>query len=150
MKTFVYGQDKKVAQFCMERIHGITDFGLYSTIGIARDGELIAGIVYNNYSGNDICAHIATVPDSKWCDEDVMRVLCEYPLIQLGCNRVTCLIPTRNQRSFRLCQYFGFKQEGLMRKAFVDDDGILMGLLKEECPWIGEANGQECKATGTA
>lgn len=150
MKTLVYGQDERIAKFCMERIKGITSFGLFTTLGIERDGELIAGVVYNNYSGNDICGHIAAVSGSKWCDEHVMRAICSYPLVQLGCNRVTCLIPTRNQRSFELCKYFGFKQEGLMRKAFVDDDGILMGILKEECPWIGEHNGQECKPADAA
>lgn len=60
-----------------------------------------------------------------------------YPFGQLGVERVTTLIPARNERALRFNEGLGFQREGLCRLGFGDDDCVIMGLLKREAPkWM--------------
>ena len=47
----VYGQDERVGKFVAKGLHdvdGLEDFGKFVSIGIEKDGDIVAGAVYNN------------------------------------------------------------------------------------------------------
>ena len=48
-------------------------------------------------------------------------------------------IRASNKKSLRLTKAFGFKVEGVIRNGYnkpMVEDKILLGMLREECPWI--------------
>ena len=51
---------------------------------------------------------------------------------QLRVARVTGLLRGKNKKARRINEHFGFKLEGIMRKAFVDDDLHVYGFLAED------------------
>lgn len=58
-----------------------------------------------------------------------------YVFHELKCQRVTSLIYDELKHSQRLSRICGFKKEGVLRKAGVEgQDVIIMGLLKDELP----------------
>jgi len=138
MKSIVYGQDERVMKWVGERLDE-TDFGPGSiAIGLERDGELIAGVVYNMYSKASICMNVAAVPGKDWLSRSFLYATFAYPFVQLKCNRVTALVKMNNEISKKFVQSLGWKPEGCMRKASTDgQDMLVYGMLREECRWIG-------------
>lgn len=141
MKTVIYGQDERVCKWVADKVSE-SDFLLARAIGLEEDGELIAGVVYENYTGKNITMHVAAVPGKRWLNREFLFRSFAYPFLQLGCNRVTGLVKEDNHDARKFDEHLGFKKEGLLRKACDDgSDLILYGMLKEECRWIGNRNG---------
>lgn len=111
-------------------------FDNFSALGNIRDGELVAGVIYNHYSGVNICAHIAGAPGKNWLTRDFLYAMFDYPFNQLGVNRITGLVPKKNKQARKFDQHLGFKYEGNMRGALPDDDMLVYGMLKDECKWL--------------
>jgi hypothetical protein len=112
-----------VARFVSDRL----GFGLcppYVTLGIERDGQIIAGAILNHFEGADI--HI-TVAGHGWN----RRFLCaigEYVFDKLGCQRMTFI--TEQSSVVRLAERLGGKIEGMMRNHFgFGRNGTIIGVL---------------------
>lgn len=141
MKTVIYGQDKRICTWVAERV-AETEFISARGLGLEQGGELIAGVVYENYTGKNITMHVAAVPGKRWLNKDFLYRSFAYPFLQLNCNRVTGLVKADNLEAQKFDEHLGFKREGLLRQACEDGtDLILYGMLKTECRWIGNKNG---------
>ena len=130
---------ERVGDFVAEKIKYVEGgYKDYEAIGLEKDGDLIAGVVYTNYneSDGDIQLHIAaTTP--RWCTKNTIRMFLDYPFNQLDCVRVTCLCAEDNPRIATFLDGIGFTREGILRKAFGRKvDAIIFGMLKEECHWF--------------
>ncbi|TDN70396.1 GNAT family protein [Paraburkholderia sp. BL10I2N1] len=137
MIDFIYGEDARVTAWVARRI-GVK-FGDTTAIGVERDGELIAGVVYDRYTGNDICMHVAAEPGARWATKQAMFRFFVYPFVQLKCSRVTGLVGANNHAARRFDEHVGFVQEGLLRRGMEDgSDLIVYGMLREECRWISD------------
>ena len=138
MSIVVYDRQQRILAWVGERIDE-PNFGLGShAIGLEQNGELIAGVVYNMFTGSSICMHVAAIPGKRWMTREFLWRAFAYPFIQLGCNRVTGLVRVDNFAAQRFDEHLGFKREGLMRRACTDGtDMILYGMLREECRWLG-------------
>lgn len=144
--TLIFGRDEELALWVGLRC-GAT-FSLYKSIGVELDGSVSAAVVYSNYRDGNIEATIAA-DDPRWCRKGVLASLFYYPFVQLGCRRITCLIRHDNERSIRLCEGLGFVREGRCRKIFGEEDGLVYGLIREECRWISASQrGQVQTAQG--
>jgi RimJ/RimL family protein N-acetyltransferase len=103
----------------------------FEAVGVARDGRLIGGVIYVEYrevapGEHDIRMHCAT-----------LRAFFQYPFEQLRCCRVTGVVARANKRALDLNRRLGFKIEGCIRDGYgTGKDGLLMGMLKDECVWI--------------
>ena len=136
MLSLVFGRDAEIAEFVRARApHAENGFDRYTTIGIARDGQLICGVVYNEYRTHSIHASIAS-SDPRWADRRTLRAIFSYPFVQLGCGRITTYCGASMLSVRRFNERLGFTQEGLLRRGFGDDDCVVFGMLREECRWI--------------
>lgn len=111
-------------------------FENYSALGLVTDGELVAGVVYNHFTGVNIMAHIAGKPGRKWLTREFLFAMFDYPFNDLGVRRITGLVPKKNKDARRFDEHLGFEYEGNMRNALADDDMIIYGMLREKCKWL--------------
>jgi RimJ/RimL family protein N-acetyltransferase len=118
-----------------ERIPHVDDWGVFEAIGLEHDGQIVAATIYNHYTGPNIMTSIAGAPGRRWLTRAYLRAIFRYPFVQLGVRRITALVATRNADSIRFVTHLGFKREGLMRHAAVDDDLIVFGMTREECKY---------------
>lgn len=136
MKTLVFNLPA-VNDFVAQHLgHGERFKPSDPSVGLLHNGKLIAGVVFNNYSGVDIYLSVAAV-EPGWLNRAFLRAVFRYPFVQLGCRRVTGLVRVDNHAARKFDEHLGFKFEGLMRQA--DEDGcdmIVYGMLKDECRWI--------------
>ncbi|MEM5400876.1 GNAT family protein [Paraburkholderia unamae] len=106
-------------------------------IGIVEAGELIAAVVYDRYTGHDICMHVAALPGKHWCSPEFRRTAFSYPFGQLNCRRVTGLVAASNTAARKFDEHLGFVLEGTMRQCAEDGGDLLVyGMLRDECRWI--------------
>lgn len=132
----IYGEEDRLLPWALERI-GIEAFrrDAYS-LGLEREGVLVAVVVYDGFSRCDCNMHLASDGSGKWMNKAILAASFAYPFIQLRLNRVTGLVPAKNDEALKLNEHLGFVREGLCLKALPDDDMVVMGLLRENCRWV--------------
>jgi RimJ/RimL family protein N-acetyltransferase len=133
----VLDQRERCGEWARARIPYVPSWGdWYQAIGLERDGELVAVVVFNLYSGADVAMHIAAVPGRRWMTRQFLRAAFRYPFIQLGCRRVSGFVPVTNLDAQRFDEHLGFRREGLMREALPNgEDVIVYGMLERESRW---------------
>ena len=105
-------------------------------IGYERNGRIVQGVVFTDYSGANIQIHIACDPAYSFYPTFVAAAM-DYPFRQLQCRRVTAFIPCKNVRSRSLAAHFGGVPEGVLMDALDDDDLIVYGLLRRNAQhWL--------------
>lgn len=136
MKRIVWDQPERVMQFVAART-GEDCYRDYSAIGLERDGEIIAGVVYCAHSGPNVITHIASDGTRAWLTPAYLGAIFRYPFMQLRCARITAIVRADNADSIRFVVHLGFREEGRMRQAEADGtDLIIFGMLRSECRFI--------------
>jgi RimJ/RimL family protein N-acetyltransferase len=106
-------------------------------IGLRSDGELIAGVLYDDYNGSNIWMHVAAKPGRRWLTRGYLYTCFAYPFIQCNCQRVTGWVEASNTDSLRFTEHLGFKQEAVLKRAAPNgDDVILYVMFREDCRFI--------------
>lgn len=126
-----------VVDWVNKRIVSDDDFDYQSPcIGRIKQGKLVGGVVYTNYTKTSINMNVAADGDG-WINRTFIRKAFAYPFIQLGCHRITALVRADNEVALRFNERLGFKREGVIRQGEEDGcDLILLGMLKDECKWL--------------
>ncbi|GAB6854041.1 GNAT family N-acetyltransferase [Asaia astilbis] len=118
--------DARIPRFLGERL-GVAFYPPFTTMGLERNGEIIAAFLFNIYTGPDI--HV-TIAGSGWTRR-FLREMGQYLFEQLKVERFTAI--TENQSVVDIVKRVGGRKEGLLRNHFGPDrDGILLGVLKNE------------------
>ena len=118
--------DERVAKFVGDRCEAII-YPPYTAMGIERNGEIIAGAVFNAYTGSDIEVTVAGGPFSRTFISEVGR----YVFEQVGCLRLS--ITTMKPEVIKIAQRLGAQTEGLKRNHFgKGKDGTVLGILRED------------------
>lgn len=129
----VTGRDVDVAALVGASI-GAAIVPPYVGIGVERDGVLVGGAIFNVYTGSDI---YLTIAGKGILRRPFMRALAEYAFIKAGCRRVSMTVKLHNECGIhKLAEKCGFVVEGMRKRAYPDDDGVLYGLLPENFPWL--------------
>ncbi len=127
---------ERVGKWVLERVPNVEGWGPFEAIGLEKHGALVAGTVYNYYSGTNIVMSWAAVPGKRWLTREYLQAIFRYPFMQLQCRRVTGYIASRNSDSLRFATKLGAKMEGVLEHYLPDDDVVVMGILKENCRWL--------------
>lgn len=130
----VLGQDERVADWTKARIPHAHSWGAMAAIGVEdATGELIAGVVFNNYRPEYKSIEISTASSSaRWLTKSLISGIFAYPFAQLGCQRVTAATPRNAHTARQFLETFGFIPEGIVRLGFGSQDALLFGLLASE------------------
>lgn len=108
---------------------------LYSTLGLLNgDDELVAGVVYNGYEHPNILLHVSV----EFVTPAFIAAMLHYPFVQLGCTRITGIIPQLNVHSRQFAEHIGGKLEGTMIKAAPNGDNYcIYGMQVEDAQrWL--------------
>jgi RimJ/RimL family protein N-acetyltransferase len=118
--------DERVARFVSDKL-GFTLCPPFTAMGLEKDGEIVAGAVFNHFEGADL--HV-TVAGSGWTRGFLVAVG-TYVFDQLGCERMTAITCCPEVMGF--AERLGGKREGVLRRHFgPSKDGTIFGILREE------------------
>lgn len=116
----------EVARFVSDRL----DFALcppFTSMGIERDGKIVAGVLFNHFEGSD--CHV-TVAGTGWT-RAFLRAVGAYVFGQLECERMTFV--TEQPAVEKLACRLGGAIEGRLRNHFgCGRDGVIIGVLRAD------------------
>lgn len=106
-------------------------------IGLKQDGQMIAGVLYDDYNGSNVWMHVAAIPGKRWMSRDYLFTCFAYPFVQLQCKRITGWVEASNHDARRFDEHLGFKQEAVLKHAARDGGDVLMYVMfREDCRFI--------------
>lgn len=118
--------DERVLKFVSDAL-GVSLFPPFTVIGIEKNNEIVAGVVFNCFEGADV--HI-TVAGHGW-NRGFYAEVGDYVFRQLGYGRMTAI--TEDHKVARLAEKLGGQIEGRMRNHFgAGRDAFIIGILKDE------------------
>lgn len=135
MAELIYDQCDRLVGWA-ESIIGVTFRPDAKAIGLGDSKNLKAVVVFDDFSECDCNMHLATNGTGHDLSRSLFVAAFSFPFIQLKLNRVTGMVPTKNLQAFNLNTKMGFRLEGIARKAIIDDDLYILGMLREECRFI--------------
>lgn len=110
-------------------------YGLSAGIGMEKDGELIAGVVYNEWNHVNINMHVAAI-GHNWMTREYLWMCFDYPFNQLRVKRITAFIEDENEQAIKFDTHLGFKYETRMKDAYVNGDILIYVMRREDCRWL--------------
>lgn len=118
--------DDRVARYVGARC-GTIIYPPFTCMGIERDGEIIAGVVFNSFTGTDVAVTVA----GERFTRGFIAAVGEYVFKQMGCLRMS--ITTEQPKVIEIAKRLNAQTEGCKRNHFgIGRDGIVLGILKED------------------
>jgi RimJ/RimL family protein N-acetyltransferase len=118
-----------VSRMVFGRERGI---GKFVSMGVIRKGELIAGVLYHNWSSESEAIEItAAASDPRWLTKKTLRAVFEYPFQQIGCQAVVARIAESNKRARRIWRAVGSEEYIIPRLRGRHEAEVVMILTDE-------------------
>ena len=135
MLEYIYRHDDLVTDFVVTQLPVNRNLsGKMVAIGVAENGELIAGIVYHNYStaAGVIEITVAALPGKNWFTRETIRRMYAYPFLQMQCQMVMTNTPAHDERTLRMLASLGHMFVRVPRLRGPTEDAILCLLTRED------------------
>lgn len=136
MKRIVWDQPERVGRWVCERTDGHFDAGCSTAIGLERDGDLIAGVLFDHYTGRAIAMHVAG-EGGHWMTREFARACFGYAFNQLRVDKVLGFVDSTNQAARRYDEHLGFRLEATLTGAGKSGDLLIYSMTPAQCRWIG-------------
>lgn len=125
----------RVGPWVCERAGGTWVEGRGSAIGRLVDGELVAGVLYEDWNGANVMCHIAGA--GNWATRHYLGVIFHYPFCQIGARRITVPVCSTNAKCIAMVERMGFTMEARLHRATPVGDLLLFVMFKDECKFLG-------------
>jgi len=107
-------------------------------IGLERDGQIIAGVIYENFNGASIVCHIAI---EGRMTKGYLKAIFAYPFEFCKVKKIIVAVVSNHAKSLKLVTNMGFSEEARLKDASRDGDIIFLTLAKKDCRFLGVENG---------
>ncbi len=102
-----------------------------------REGEIIAAVLYQDFNGSNVFAHVAAEPGKRWGTKAFLYWTMHYPFVQLGAKRMTGWVSVNNVAAQKFDEHLGFEREATLKRAGEHgEDVILYVMHREDCPHV--------------
>lgn len=137
-----------VGPWVFERIGTFWVKGRGNAIGKLKDGELIAGVVYEDWNGPNVVCHIAG--EGNWATPKFLATIFDYPFNQLKVRRITVPVCASNVKSIKLVEKLGFRKEAELLGATSKGNLLLFRMFRDECKYIKGTYGKRLLASSSS
>lgn len=107
------------------------------SLGLERDGELVAGVLYEGYNGPNVWMHVAAVPGRRWMSRDYLWYCFHYPFNEMNVQRISGYVNANNEQARKFDEHLGFKVEATLSGAAPDGGDVLIYVMRrEDCRFL--------------
>lgn len=106
-------------------------------MGMIVNGEIVCGVVLEDYNHASACIHVAGI-GGHWCSRRFLTSVFDYTFNQLGLKRLTGLVAQGNDAALRFDLKLGFKVDHILKDAHPDGDIYLLVMRPEDCRFLPE------------
>lgn len=121
-----------VGKWVAERIRGTFHSGSVS-IGLERHGVIVAGVIYEQWNGRSVVAHMAA---SGRLTSAFVAAIFDYAYNVCSVQKVILPVASQNLKSGRFVRKLGFREEARIKDASPEGDIILYTLEKQDCRYL--------------
>lgn len=133
MKRLVIGQDAIVGPWVCARTGGEYTGGV--TIGMARDGVLIAGVLFDSWNGRSMAMHVAA-DGGGWLTREYLRAAFTYAFVQMKVAKLIGLVDETNAAARRFDEHLGFQLEARITDAAPKGDLLIYSMTPAQCRYL--------------
>ena len=101
------------------------------------DGQPVGCIVYRHITDKNLEMMVALPAGGHSVTRAFVHEMFRFPFVQLRLPHVSTVADEANTASVALTLHVGFTIEGRMRRLYNGRDGIIFGMCRDECRWIG-------------
>lgn len=133
---YTYDLDRVLA-FLNE--HGSTPmrWSIPVAMGLVKNGELVAGVVFDNVGNHNAWLHIAAKPGCNWLIRSAIARPFIYAFKVCKLDRISGYIDASNTRTRRFVEHLGFRQEAVLQGAAHDGgDIVIYVMFSKECKYV--------------
>lgn len=112
-------------------------------IGYKNETGMVVGVMYDQFTGSNICAHIRCDQPSR-VPPSYYATVFDYPFNQLKVKRITLIIKSKNSKARNLAEHLGFSCDAKLRDYFPEGDAIVYVMFKDSCRFLEKKYGQKC------
>ena len=134
----------RVGKWVAERINGVFHSGS-TAIGLECRGAIVAGVIYEQWNGRSIVAHMAA--NGRLTPAFVAAIF-DYAYNVAGVGKVILPVASQNLRSGKFVRKLGFREEARIRDASPEGDIILYTLTKQDCRFLGSTYHRKIRTPG--
>lgn len=139
--SLVFDDKARVGDWVAEQVDQDSSWGDFYAMGAEANGELVSGIVFNNFNESNATCHIAVSKPNKLFIE-LLDHGYVYAFGQLKLRRLTGLVAADNHKALKLDRHIGFIEEGVMQQAGNKGQDIIMLVMWPGNYYRGHQNGQ--------
>lgn len=135
MAELVFDQKERVGAWVAEQVRQAADWGSFYAMGIDDNGQIIAGVVINNYNGTNATCHIAISKRSKLLIP-LFENVCNYAFNVCKLKRLTGMVPTNEPHIISFDKHLGFEEEYVMKDGAPGADMQVLVMWPDKCRWL--------------
>ena len=139
--------DHEIGYWVAKRVNGGYFKERSQSIGLKKDGKIVAGVIYQDYNNRSIVCHIAI--DGRMT-KDFLWVIFDYPFKVCEVEKIIVPVASENKKSNKIVTNMGFTEEARIKDCHPDGDIILYTLKREDCRFLGERYGKRFAITTTS
>lgn len=121
MNELVFGCDVEMARWAAERIPHVRggSFAPCSAIGVARNGRVIASVVYHDFQPRLGTIQLSMAAESPmWARRETIASLLHYPFRQLRVFKLWTAVPIDCEPALKAQDHIGFRREAVLAHHF--------------------------------
>lgn len=111
-----------------------------NAIGLIRNGEIVAGVIYTDWNGKSLVCHIAI---TGRLTRFYLFAIYDYAFNVCGVSKIIVPVWSDNEKSLRMVKRMGFTEECRLKDTQPNGDIILLTMNKTDCRFLGDRYGQE-------
>ena len=108
-------------------------------LGLERAGEMVAGVIYEDWNGASFTCHIAI---QGLLTPMYLAAIFHYPFVHCGAKKIIAPVAQSNEESVRFVKKLGFREEARILDAHPDGSVLVYTMTPDQCRFIGARYGQ--------
>jgi L-amino acid N-acyltransferase YncA len=105
---------------------------------LQKDGQTIAGVIYENWNQASIMCHIAV---EGRMTKGYLKAIFAYPFEICKVKKIIVPVTSDNVKSLKFVTNMGFVEEARIKDGAPNGDIIFLTLAREKCRFLGVENG---------
>lgn len=135
-KRIILDEKERVGEWVSSRTNRHAPWANYEAIGIEKDGELIAGTVFDGYVENARCSmHIATAGPGS-ITRTYTWMCFDYVFNQLNCEVAIGLVDADNEAALAFDKRLGFQELVRIPNGAGQCDLVVLTMPRKTCRWL--------------
>jgi hypothetical protein len=135
MAELVLDQKERVGAWVAQKVGQSSDWGSFYAMGVEQNGEIVAGIVMNNFNGANATCHIAVDKPSKAMIK-LFQEFCNYAFNFCKLKRITGMVPSNEPHIIAFDKHLGFEEEFVMKDGAPGADMHVLVMRPDTCRWL--------------